>query len=416
MRQAVVIGFPWPRSGSAQVFNQQLANLRSLGFRTVFAAIASHHDGGSDEASWEEFRRHSHELGADEVVECRFGDPSKIQRAAEMLKSLSMRLNAMHWALAPAQFTDVNSRLAALLSQAETPLILANHAYTMPFAVKVRNHLQQHGGSPRLVACTHDVQSHVLIDGEAKAPWKRFVEHEGLLVETEVQWLSAADALIHSSETDKNFFTPHLHGKRHYLVLPALPAIEPSRALLHSRALIYVGSANPANIASLAWYFDEVVPHFTKLPNLALVGRINEAREQFLKMPRPTWLEMTGPVDDLARYYQSAKLAICPATRGRGISIKTIEALAAGLPIVGTSLAYRGMPKQELAATGVQTFDGAAEFAREVERMIAAPDLRQESQRSTALYQRLFTPQRSLAVFRQMMEDIGLPQNTAGPP
>lgn len=408
MRQAIVIGFPWPRSGSGQVFSQQLKGLKALGFRTVFAAVASHYDGGFDEAAWEEFRRHAPELGADEVVECRFGDLNKIRRAAEMLKALAMRLNAMHWALAPAQFTEMNPRLIELLGEAETPLVIANHVYTMPFALKVRNHLQKRGKSPRLVACTHDVQSHILIDRDAKAPWKRSLEHEGLLITTEVEWLSAADALIHASEADKDFLHRHLHSKRHYLMLPALPAIAPSRALLHSRALIYVGGPHPGNVSSLAWYFDAVVPHFQKPPNIALVGRISEARDEFLRMPRPAWLEMTGPVDNLSLYYQSAKVAICPTTRGRGISVKTIEAFAAGLPVVGTTLAYRGMPQQALSDTGVQTFDDPAEFAKEVERMLAAENLRRESQRSVALYNKLFTPERSLSIMRQIVSDLGI--------
>lgn len=406
VRQAVIIGFPWPRSGSGQVFSRQISDLRELGFRTVFAAVASHYDGGFDDAAWEEFRQHSAELGADEVVECRFEDLNKIRRAAEMLKALAMRLNAMHWALAPSQFTEVNARLASILAEKETPLIIANHVYTMPFALKVRNLLQKQGQSPLLLACTHDVQSHVLIDRQAKAPWKGSLEHEGLLISTEVEWLSAADALIHASEADKEFFTPHLHKKRHYLVLPALPAIEPSRALLKSRGAIYVGGPHPGNVASLAWYFDKVVPLYEKHPQLALVGRISEARDEFLTMPRPVWLEITGPVPDLARYYQSAKLAICPTTQGRGISVKTIEAFAAGLPVVGTSLAYRGMPKKELAAAGVQVFDEPADFAREVERIMKAQDLQRDIERSTTLYQKLFTPERSLDVFRTMLSDL----------
>ena len=317
-----------------------------------------------------------------------------------------MRLNAMHWALAPAQFTEINSRLAELLAEAETPLIIANHVYTLPFAHKVRGHLQKLGRSPRLIACTHDVQSHILIDRDAKAPWKRSLEHEALLVQTEVEWLAAADALIHVSEVDMDFFTPHLHSKRHYLILPALPAIAPSRALLRSRALVYVGGPHPGNVASLAWYFDEVVPHYQKPPNLALIGRIGEARDDFLKMPRPAWLEIAGPVPDLARYYQSARLAICPTTKGRGISVKTIEAFAAGLPVVGTSLAYRGMPQQILAEEGVRTFDDPADFAHEVERLMAMRDLQQESERSLNLYQKLFTPERSLAILRQILVDL----------
>lgn len=408
MRQAIVIGFPWPRSGSFQVFARQIDHLGSLGFRTIFAAVASHYDGGFDDAAWAEFRTLAPELGADEVVECRFEDLNKIRRATEVLKALAMRLNAMHWALAPAQFTDLNDRLKALLSEAETPLILANHVYTMPVAIKIRKHLEKLGQKPVLLTCTHDVQSHILIDRDAKAPWKRGIEHEGLLVDTEVEWLSAADALIHVSEADREFLGSRMRGKKHYLMLPAMPAVPPSRILPKSRDLLYVGGAHPGNVASVKWYLDEVAPLYKKPPHLALVGRIAEARKQFVTELRPAWLEIAGSVGNLAPYYRSARIAICPTTQGRGISVKTIEAYAAGLPVVGTTLAYRGIPQKELDGAGIRPFDSAAEFAAEVERLLALPDVSAEAARGAGLYQKLFTPERSLQTFTAILKDFSL--------
>ena len=180
-------------------------------------------------------------------------------------------------------------------------------------------------------------------------------------------------------------------------MLPALPAIEPSRALLKSRDAIYVGAPHPGNVASLTWYIDKVVPQYEKHPQLTLVGRISEARNEYLTMPRPVLARNHRPVPDLARYYPSAELAICPTMQGRGISVKTIEAFAAGLPVVGTSLAFRGMPKKDMAR--LPDFDDPAAFAAEVTRLIAQQSLAERKSSELALYEKLFTPKHSLEVF-----------------
>ncbi len=48
---------------------------------------------------------------------------------------------------------------------------------------------------------------------------------------------------------------------------------------------------------------------------------------------------------------------------GRGISIKTIEALALGIPFVGTTKAFRGMPMHAVKAAEQQPFDKPEAFA-----------------------------------------------------
>ena len=388
----------------------QIAHLRELGYRTVFAAIPSHYDAGFDDASWQDFRAHAHELGADQVIECRFDDLGLIRRSAETLKALAMRMNAMHWALAPAQFTTVNAELSEALNAHETPLIVANHVYTMPFAHKIKQRMISKGKRPVLVTCTHDVQSHILLDRQAKAPWKRTIEHEALLLDTETEWLQASDALIHVSEDDLKLFGSHLRHMSHYLMLPAVASMAGPPDTARTRELIYVGAPHPGNVASIKWYIEQVVPHYDKvIPHLTLVGRINEARKEYMSGRSPHWLEAVGSVEFLRPYYASARLAICPTIQGRGISVKTIEAIAAGLPVVGTKLAFRGMPKKDMAAAGINSFDDPAAFAAEVTRLLAQQSLADESKSSLALYEKLFTPKHSLEIFTGILRDHGLP-------
>jgi len=49
-------------------------------------------------------------------------------------------------------------------------------------------------------------------------------------------------------------------------------------------------------------------------------------------------------VDDLNAALSIATLAIAPITSGSGIKVKMLDYCAAGLPILGTPLAFRGLP------------------------------------------------------------------------
>ena len=52
---------------------------------------------------------------------------------------------------------------------------------------------------------------------------------------------------------------------------------------------------------------------------------------------------MRGYVDDLARAYASADLAVVPLAHGTGTRIKLLEALAAGVPVVTTAVGAAGL-------------------------------------------------------------------------
>ena len=70
-----------------------------------------------------------------------------------------------------------------------------------------------------------------------------------------------------------------------------------------------------------------------------------------------------GRVDDPGEVYANARLALLPTISGHGLSIKTVEALASGLPLIGTSHAFRGMGEGAVTLSGVTIADDAEAFA-----------------------------------------------------
>ena len=55
-------------------------------------------------------------------------------------------------------------------------------------------------------------------------------------------------------------------------------------------------------------------------------------------------LDILGFVDDPYKILSQSKALISPLFTGAGIKVKVIEALACGIPVIGTDIAFEGLP------------------------------------------------------------------------
>jgi glycosyltransferase involved in cell wall biosynthesis len=75
-------------------------------------------------------------------------------------------------------------------------------------------------------------------------------------------------------------------------------------------------------------------------------------------------ISVTGAVESVEPYLQRAAVFVCPLRIGTGVRIKILEAMAAGCPVVSTTIGYRGIdavPGRDLAVA-----DTPPDFADEV--------------------------------------------------
>jgi glycosyltransferase involved in cell wall biosynthesis len=61
-------------------------------------------------------------------------------------------------------------------------------------------------------------------------------------------------------------------------------------------------------------------------------------------MKRDKSIVVTGEVEDVRPYMQKARVFLCPVRLGSGLRVKILEAMAAGVPVVSTSLGAEGIP------------------------------------------------------------------------
>lgn len=130
-----------------------------------------------------------------------------------------------------------------------------------------------------------------------------------------------------------------------------------------SPLLLFVGSMDyHANSDAVVWFSQKIWPQIARDHaniQFAIVGRRPNPQVLALASDR---VEVTGTVDDVRPYYASAIAAVVPLRTGSGTRLKILEAMAAGVPVVSTTL----------GAEGIDARDGANILLANSEREIAA--------------------------------------------
>ena len=77
-----------------------------------------------------------------------------------------------------------------------------------------------------------------------------------------------------------------------------------------------------------------------------------------------------GVVPDAAEFLSKARVIAVPAVSGRGLQIKTIDAIASGIPVVATRHAARGLSELPPSVAVAET---ARDFAAHIRQFVAEP-------------------------------------------
>ncbi len=80
-------------------------------------------------------------------------------------------------------------------------------------------------------------------------------------------------------------------------------------------------------------------------------------------------------MDDAIRELARAKVAVVPVLAGSGTRLKILEAWAAGVPVVSTTLGAEGLGARD--GENLLLADGGPAFAEAVSRLLACSDLRE---------------------------------------
>lgn len=92
-----------------------------------------------------------------------------------------------------------------------------------------------------------------------------------------------------------------------------------------------------SNAAGLRWFVEQVVPLLT-----GLEVHVGGASAEPIAGGR-SGLHVRGPVPDALAFLQEGRVIAVPSVAGAGVQVKTLDAIAAGRPLVATPTAMRGI-------------------------------------------------------------------------
>jgi polysaccharide biosynthesis protein PslH len=145
-------------------------------------------------------------------------------------------------------------------------------------------------------------------------------------------------------QMEKEFALPHVSDVPTGVNLPYFQP--PAGAAPASADLVFVGSMDwMPNIDGIRWFVREVLPLIRRrLPSctVAVVGRAPDAEMQALAAQDP-YLKVTGTVPDVRPWLHGAALSIVPLRIGGGTRLKIYEAMAAGAPVLSTTIGAEGL-------------------------------------------------------------------------
>ena len=131
------------------------------------------------------------------------------------------------------------------------------------------------------------------------------------------------------------------------------------------------------NIDGVQFFCQDIFPRITEAISDVSFNIVGRKPDQVVRqLARPGLVNVTGTVPDVRPYLVNASVAVAPLRIARGVQNKILEAMAMGLPVIGTSNAFQGISASE--QNGIRIIDDPVSFAEEVVKLLNDPVLRSE--------------------------------------
>ena len=204
--------------------------------------------------------------------------------------------------------------------------------------------------NPRLILSTHNIES-IRFNRETRfSSWDRrrlvLVGDQLLFKSWEANSIRRFHGVTAVSEQEKQWIEQNVPQAEVELVPNGVDAdyfaFSPPRP---SRILTFIGSMDyPPNIDAVLWFSQEVFPRLrAEQPDLRfrVVGSRPDRRVTQLKAA--LGIEITGQVPDIRPYLRDSLALVVPLRSGGGTRLKILQSMAAGCPVVSTTIGAEGL-------------------------------------------------------------------------
>jgi glycosyltransferase involved in cell wall biosynthesis len=176
------------------------------------------------------------------------------------------------------------------------------------------------------------------------------------------------------------------------------------------RAIVIVASNHYPNYLGLRWFLEKVLPLAPGV-DIEIYGNIYEGvRSRDAALYEAHQRLFKGRAPDIGTVYANAGCVLLPTTDGYGLSIKAVEALSSGAPLITTPAAFRGMSVDPRTLANVAVAERAEDFAaalRDIHARLQAGGA--ESSRATTDSRRYYDEAFSNDAYARALAKITVP-------
>ena len=177
------------------------------------------------------------------------------------------------------------------------------------------------------------------------------------------------DLSVLVSETDKLFLVGESNNRvlvcSNGVSLRQLPFLKRTDS---KPVIVYIGNmASVQNMDACLYFAKDVMPQIVKRlqATFRVVGKISDDNATRLRaLPN---VEVTGPVDDIAKAVANARIGVCPVRLAAGVQNKVLEYMSLGLPVVTSQIGLEGF--QARPEIDLLVADTAEQYVCQIERL-----------------------------------------------
>ncbi len=230
-----------------------------------------------------------------------------------------------------------------------------------------------------------------------------------LLERYEKRYADKFNHLVVTTEDDEVQFQKfHPKGQIHVIANGVDLELFPMRSHdPNNHNLVFVGAMDASHNIDAARYFSlEVLPVLQqRYPDATFTIVGARPVPEVLELTQRSGVIVTGGVPKVADYLHQATVCVTPLRSGYGIKNKTLEAMAAGVPVVASDRGLEGLfiddPLRALRANSV------AEYVDAISQLLENPQLRQQlSQNGRSLIETEYTWERAGQRYEQVLQTV----------
>lgn len=243
---------------------------------------------------------------------------------------------------------DLERMIGDKLSKTKFDIVILETAYLLTYLPAIRKHTEA-----KVIVRSHNVEFRIWERSAKNGPglFKRilFAKLARDLKRFELSFMKQTDGVLPISKQDAGIFLK-AGVKAPMHVLPVSMELDNKYSYKHQKDnFFFIGAMNwNPNIEATEELLKNIFPGILqKNPRATLHLAGSYMSDKLLNHKQPG-VVVHGKVKDVRQFMSEHGILLVPMKSGSGIRIKIIEALSVGVPVIGSDIAFEGIPVEDL--------------------------------------------------------------------